>query len=369
MPTTLCRLLMCIAMILALDAGTWSMSGLPGLPRSDPFEFFAPWIVVSSGERASLDRDRVLARTLTGQKGQVGVFVATRLNAQPDALAAWTRAIVELKHSKFVRAIGRFSDPPRVSDLDDLALDDRDLDSIRRCRPGACALKLSAAEISALSAVAARGGAVWREAVQQEFRRLLVERVNRYRAAGLAEAPVPADRTGAIHPQHAFAAIVEASPYLTRIPEVRTWLARYPHADPKVESFFYWSKEHYGDGKPVISVTHVGIARTGPDRRLPAVLVTGKQIFATHYLDGGLGLTMIVRDTTTGTSYLAYLNRSQVDFLRGWFGGLMRGMLEDRLEREAPLVVRGLRARLESCAPFADPSALGPSLATSLNER
>ena len=344
MPAAVWRLLSCIAIVVALQTGTSSS----GAPRRDPFEFFAPWVVVSSEERASLDRNLVVARTLTGQKWQLGVFVATRLNAQPDALTAWTRAIVELKRGKFVLEIGRFSTPPKVSDLDDLTLDDRDLDSIRRCRPGACGLKLSAAEISALNAAVSRAGADWRDTLQHEFRRLLVERVKRYQTGGLTEAPPPADRTAAIHPQHAFAAIVEASPYLTRVPEVRRWLTRYPLADHDIESFVYWSKEHYGEGKPVISLTHVGIVHGGADHRLPDVLVIGKQIFATHYIEGGLGLTMIVRDGTTNSSYLAYVNRSQVDFLRGWFGGLMRGMLEDRLEREAPLVIRGLRTRLES---------------------
>jgi hypothetical protein len=346
---------MCSAIVVVLHAGTWSMSGAP--PR-DPFEFFAPSVVVSSEDRANLDRNQVLARTLTGQKGQIGVFVATRLNAPPDALTAWTRAIVELKRSKFVLAIGRFSDPPRPSDLNELVLDDRDLDSIRRCRPGACALKLSAAEIGTLNAARVRAGLNWRDAVQQEFRRLLVERVNGYRTVGLSAAPLPADRTDAVHPQHALSAIVEASPYLTRVPEVGKWLMRYPQADTGVESFFYWSKEHYGEGKPVISVTHVGIVHSGAGDRLPDVLVAGKQIFATHYIEGGLGLTMIVRDGKA--SYLAYLNRSQVDFLRGWFGGLMRGMLEDRLDREAPQVIRGLRTRLESGVPpaeLADPFA------------
>ena len=350
-PAAVCRLLICLAVV-AAQTGAWSTSGTPA---RDPFEFFAPSVVVSSAERASLDRNQALTRPLAGPKGQLGVFVATRLNAHPDAITAWTRAIVELKRGKFVLAIGRFSDPPQVSDLDALALDDRDLESIRRCRPGACALKLSAAEIRTLSAAAARTPDDWRVGVQQEFRRLLVERVLQYQAAGLAEAPVPADRTGAPHPQHALSAIVDASPYLTSIPEARRWLLLYPRADASVESFFYWSKEHYGEGKPVISVTHVGIVRSRADHRLPTVLVLGKQILATHYIEGGLGLTTIVRDSTTGTAYLAYLNRSQVDFLRGWFGGLMRGMLEDRLEREAPLIVRSLRERLESGAPSEAP--------------
>jgi hypothetical protein len=331
-------------------------SDAAGVPRNDPFEFFAPSIVVSSEERTTLDGDRVVARTLTGEKGQLGVFVATRLNAQPDALVAWTHAIAELKRSKFVLAVGRFSDPPRLSDLDGLALDDRDLDAIRRCRPGACGLKLTAAEIDALRVVAAGAGAGWRDAVQREFRRLLVARVIQYRAAGLARSFPPADRPAAIHPQEALSAVLDASPYLRRIPDVMTWLTRYPRADTTVESFLYWSKEHYGEGKPVISVTHVGIVRPDGDSRVPGVLIAGKQIFATHYLESALGLTVIVRDPTTGTSYLAYLNRSQVDFLRGWFGRLMRGTVEGRLERQAPLIVRGLRARLESGIPAARPA-------------
>ena len=130
-----------------------------------------------------------------------------------------------------------------------------------------------------------------------------------------------------------------------------TWLTRYPHAETTVESFFYWSKEHYGEGKPVISVTQVGIVRPDGAHRVPGVLIAGKQIFASHYLEGALGVTAIVRDPTTGTSYLAYVNRSQVDLLRGWLGRLMRGALEDRLERQAPSIIRGLRERLESGVP------------------
>ena len=323
--------------------------------RSNPFEFLAPWVVVSEADRARLDRDQVLARTLSGRDGQLAVFVATRLNAQPDALVAWTRAIAELKRSKFVLAVGRFSDPPLLSDLDTLTLDQRDLDAIQRCRPSDCGLKLSAADIEALTAVVAAAGTEWRDAAQREFRRLLVELVKQYRTGGLAALRPPADRKQPRRLDDALSAIVEQSPYLTRLPNVMAWLTEYPHADSAVESFFYWSKEHYGEGKPVISVTHVGIIRPESDHRLPAILVAGKQIFATHYVEGGLGVTMVLRDATDRAPYLAYVNRSQVDLLRGFFGGLVRGVLEDRVERQAPQIVRGLRARLESGAPPDEP--------------
>jgi hypothetical protein len=317
---------------------------------NDPFHL-APAVVVSARDRADLDRDQVVARVLPAKGGQLAVFVATRLNAQPDALVAWTRAIAELKRSKFVLAIGRFSDPPRPSDLEELTLDQRDLDAIRQCRPGDCGLKLSAGDIESLTAVLGTAGDDWRDAGQREFRQLLSERVVQYRAGGLTALSAPADRKKARRPDDALSAIVEQSPYLAKLPTSSPWLKEYPHADSAIESFFYWSKEHYGAGKPVISITHVGIVRPASDHRLPAILVAGKQIFATHYLEGSLGLTMVLRDATNGTPYLAYVNRSQVDMLRGLFGGFVRGVLEDRVERQAPLIVRGLRARLESGNP------------------
>jgi hypothetical protein len=320
----------------------------------DTFQFLAPSVVMSARDRADLDRDQVVARVLSGKGGQLAVFVATRLNAQPDALVAWTRAIAELKRSRFVLAIGRFSDPPRQSDLEELTLDQPDLDAIRRCRPGQCGVKLSAGDIGSLKAVLAAAGDDWRDAAQREFRRLLVERVLRYRAGGLAALEAPADGKKSRRPDDALLAIVEQSPYLANLPYVVAWLKEYPHADSAVESFFYWSKEHYGEGKPVISITHVGIVRPASDHRLPAVVIAGKQIFATHYLEGGLGLTMVLRDATNGTPYLAYVNRSQVDMLRGLFGMFVRGVLEGRVERQAPLIVRGLRARLESGNPGED---------------
>jgi hypothetical protein len=329
------------------------MAQQAGFPQggSDPFHFLAPSVVVSARDRARLDRDQIVARVLPGKDGQLAVFAATRLNAQPDALVAWTRAIAELKQSRFVLAIGRFSDPPRPSDLDGLTLDEGDLDAIRECRPGDCGLKLSAGHISSLTAALSAAGAGWRDAVHREFRRLLAERVLQYRAGGLAALPPPADRRKVLRPDDALSAIVGQSPYLARLPQLDAWLKEYPQAHPAVESFFYWSKETYGEGKAVISITHVGIVRPASDHRLPAVLVAGKQIFATHYLEGGLGLTMVLRDATSGTPYLAYVNRSQVDLLRGFFGGFVRGVLEDRVERQAPLIVRGLRVRLESGNP------------------
>jgi hypothetical protein len=330
-------------------------SGQPGAGRAtagDPFEFLAPTVVVSTAQRQRLERDEPIVQTLPKSDGQLAVFVATRLDAPPDALVAWTRRIAELKQSRFVLAIGRFSDPPTPADLHKLSLDERDLEAIRECTPGHCGLKLTAPEIEALKSAAESGGEGWHEAVEQEFRRLVVARVNLYQTGGLSALPPTEDRKTPKHLEEAFSSILAKSPFLERLPNVERWLKTYPKGeDPEIESFFYWSKEQYGRGKPVISVTHVGIVHPESGLNLPAVVIAGKQIFATHYSEGALGLTMVMPDPANGTSYLVYLNRSQLDLLRSPFAGMFRGALEDRLERNAPEVVRGLRARLESGHP------------------
>ncbi len=327
-------------------------------PAPDPLAFLEPGITLTRGERARLNANEAVARALPGQDGQLAVLAATRLDAPAEALVAWTRAITAFKRSQFVLAIGRFSDPPVLSDLDALTLDDDDVDELRRCRPGDCGVKLSASEIAALANVAAAGGAGWRDAVQRAFRQIVLNRVQAYRVGGLAALPPPADRDGAPSIEEALTAIVERSPHLARVPALANWVRRYPQEGAEVESFFYWSKEHYGGGKPVVGVTHVAIARPTLTVGGPATVVAGKQILATHYSQTSLGLTMALPGGAGAPSYLVYVNRSTLDVLSGMVGKLARGLMERRMARQVPMVVSGLRARLESGPPPATPLAV-----------
>jgi hypothetical protein len=144
---------------------------------------------------------------------------------------------------------------------------------------------------------------------------------------------------------------LNSSPFLTGgVPEFARYLDRYPRAPiADVESFIYWSKERL-DGKAIISATHVSILRWG-ETGLPDALVAGKGIFATHYVNASLGLTGIMRGRPGSPQYLVYVNRSEVDVVRGMFGGLLRVFMERRLKKEASTVLVGLRQRLESGDP------------------
>ncbi len=328
---------------------------LPAVPDAqssvDPFIFFRPSLVVTQAERQKLDTGGTLVRMLPAQRHEVAIAAAVRVEATAERLIAWIRDIADLKRSPFVQAIGRFSDPPRPEDLAGLALDDDDLERIRRCRTGDCGVKLAAFEMAQLRRAIADAHDDWRPAAQAAFRGIVLSRVRAYLADGHRGLAAMNDRDAPVALGAEFSRIVHGWPFLAeRMPAFVEFLEEYPRIRaPELESFLYWSREQLG-GRPIVSVTHVVIAR-GHSNGLPDALVAGKQVFATHYMTGSLNLTALMRESPDSPAYLVYLNRSNVDVLEGLFAGFVRLILERRLKTEASNVLQGLRQRLESGNP------------------
>jgi len=306
----------------------------------DPFGPVAPAVTLSTAQRAAVDRGEVLAFAVPGHRGQVAAFGATRVNVEPESLARAARDIAALKKSRFVEAIRRFSDPPLLSDLDELQLNGRDLQALAACEIGNCSFKLAAIEIETVKRL--RDGDVNGERLTAALRRVLFDRVIGYRAAGLAAVPPIVNRGKPWRLDEVFVALTAESPHLLQSPPFGAWMRDQPQRNGEIETFLYWSKEYYGAGKPVILITDIAIYQPSRD----AVIVAGKQLFSNRYMNGALSLMAITTDAR-GAHYLIYLNRTTVDLLGGLFGGLKRAMLESHVADEMPEIIARLRARLE----------------------
>jgi len=85
--------------------------------------------------------------------------------------------------------------------------------------------------------------------------------------------------------------------------------------------------------KPVVSLTHVLILKTTVGGT-PWAFIASKQIYASHYLNRSLGLTVLSEDSAdqanTATS-VAYFNRSMTDGLRSWFASFERSIIDRRV--------------------------------------
>ena len=283
-----------------------------------------------------MEEGRPVARIIASKGTEVAVFAAVPVRIDGDRLVAWMRRIEELKKSTYVLAIHRFSDPPRLEDLADLSLDHDDASELATCRPGHCDLKLSAAEMTALQTVAAQP-----DALRRRFRQIVWDRVNAY-LAGDQIGPY-ADTASEVWPGEEFDRLLEHSSFLVMHASSLAESLRHPRRTsmPRVESFLYWSKENLG-GKPTVSVTDVHIVR-GDGANVPEVIVAGKQIFATHYINASLGVTALVRGEPGSSSYLVCVNRSEVDVLNGKLAGIVRWFVQRRLRAEAGGVLDGLR--------------------------
>jgi hypothetical protein len=339
------RSLVCVTIVLGVLA--------PTDPHGDPFTFFRPTVVVTATDRAILDRGLPIIRMPDAEGHELAVFTAIEVGSGVTAerMAAWMRNVAEFRKSSYVLAVRRFSSPARIEDLDTLALDDGDLKDIEHCRPGDCGLKLSAAEIEALQRVIRASGKDWKALVQAAFRRMVLQRVTGYAAKGHAALDDYRDRRKPRSPGAAFSVMLQRSTFLQeQAPMVAEALSSDPAATtPDAEEFMYWSKERFG-GKAVINATHVRIFRF-PGIRGLEVLMTGKQIFATHYLDACLGVTALIRDRRSARGYLLYFNRSDVDLLGGFWGALARRIIEGRVETDGPAILREVSQRLSSGDP------------------
>ncbi len=242
---------------------------------------------------------------------------------------------------------GRFSDPPRLPDLERLNLVTDDLSSLAGCRPGKCGLKLSVEMINRLRREAATHPPVSR--LQTEFRAILLEYLTSYIRKGTPGMIVYGDKDTPVRTSTEMAAILGEFDWLkSYTPQLLACLRDPLHAwAPGMDGFLYWSQESFGL-KPVVSLTQVLILKTVIGGEQWA-FIASKQLYADHYFQTSLGLTVLAAESSDSANpwtSMSYFNRSQTDGLRGWFESIKRSIVERRVRDGMARSLSDLRERL-----------------------
>jgi len=288
---------------------------------------------LSTAEIGRLDHGEVVSRTLeVSNRREVATLGIVRINTSASTYVERLADITTFKRTDDVLQIGIFGSPPQAADVASLVIDDTDLKQLRRCRVDDCEARLSAEGIERV-----RHEIDWRAADASSkasllVRQTLVDHVARYLQSGTAAAMEYADRLPRVNVGREFASLVDADPITSRYaPRLRRHLLAFPMSSAeKVTDFVYWSKERVR-GRPVISITHVATAAAVDDSPV-AYAVGSKQIYAMHYYDASLGLTLLVPDRAAASpaTYVVYLNRSRIDLFDGLFGGVARRIVAGR---------------------------------------
>ena len=288
---------------------------------------------LASADLDRIDRGHVFTRTLPARESrEIDTIGVVRLQASAEDYVARLRDIVHFKQDDAVLQIGVFSKSPTVDDMAGMTLDDADIRDLRDCRTGHCGIRLPAPAIDRL-----RRDVDWKrpDAVQRataDFRRMLADYTAEYLRSGPAVPMEYADRSTPLNVAREFASLAASNQDDCReFPLLRRHLVEFPNGRaPDTSDILYWSKERVGR-RSVVSITHLAIspAAGGP----PVEYVIGsKQIYASHYFDASLGLTVLVADRSgsTPSTYLVYVNRSRLDVFGGMFGGVARAIISSR---------------------------------------
>jgi hypothetical protein len=281
------------------------------------------------------------------RKGEVAAVGAVRIPVTIDFFLDRVRDIENFKKGPEVLNIGKFSDPPREQNLGKLTLGDDALSALAGCRPGKCSLKLSVEMMNRLRSSAASLGRG--QALESEFRSVLLGYLSSYRERGTPAMITYSDTEPPVETSREFLQMLGQFAWLQQYAPLlyETLKASLRTEHPEMDEFFYWSKESFGL-KPVVSVTHVVILKTTIEGQ-PWAFIASKQIYADHYFEASLGLTVLAGESTnpgdTQTS-VAYFNRSQTDGLRGWFAAIERSIVERRVRTSMAKNLSEMKDRL-----------------------
>jgi hypothetical protein len=240
------------------------------------------------------------------------------------------RDITEFMKSPQVLEVGRLGDPPSVSDLAKLTLTSTDIVALTRCRPGNCNLKLSKQMMEEI-ARGIRGSNAASGPVDSVFRAVLIDYVTRYLSEGDAALACYADSVPPICLAKETGALLEEFSLMRDYaPALYEYLAA-PRQGPVqgMEDLLYWSEKKIGPLKPVVSVTQVTIHSEQREGTAWS-FIASKQIYASHYLRGSLGLTILV-DAGRDKVLMLYVNRSRADGLTGFLGAITRAIVRHKL--------------------------------------
>ena len=314
----------------------------PPAPSTEPHAFLRT-AGFSEADLDRLDSGDPIARVLDTDRRQVAVVGAVRIHASQAGLFSRYRNISNLKGSDVVLEIGRFGTPPSADDLRALHFENYDLETIRRCKPGDCGVRLSGANMGRFAREVNWNAPDWRDQAARLWRQLIAADAAAYLSSGAL-----GDYRNKAEPLDVaaeFAQLFAASRYFQAMaPEFFGYLERYPAAPlAGVENILYWSKDDIN--RPVTRVTHLALYPAPPGSARPGLIAT-KQIYAAHYFDAGLGLTAAF-DDGAGGFYMVSVNRVRTRSLTGFMRSVVRSIVERRSREAMEGILRSMKVALE----------------------
>ena len=314
----------------------------------EPFKFFRQYVGLNEKQIASIQNGKALALVIESPTpDQVFVFGAVYVKSTPEEYLNLASNIDSLRKLPSYLAIDEFSNPPKLSDLDDFTLDEQDIQELRKCKPGRCDVQLPTDAIETFQQSVDWSAPNVADQVNRLARQMIIEAMNRYQQGGNAALGIYRDKAHPSVVADTFQSLLSRSKALpVYLPELDRYLLDYPNAESEhVQSKFYWEKVNFGL-KPTFRVIQA-IVYHDTTAAGPAYAIAEKQLYASHYFETALDVTVCVQDQPKGF-YLITVKGSQQAGLTGLKGGLVRKVAVDKTRSSLERALAAIKQKLEA---------------------
>ena len=319
---------------------------------SEPDKFFRDFVGLNEDQIKAIHNGKAIAKILESRiPDEVFVFGSVHIASTPERYLKFASDIDGLRKLPNYLAIREFSNPPKLSDLDGFVLDEEDIKKLKDCKPGHCEVQLPTTAMEEFQKSVSWSAPDAQDQANHLARQMALEALRQYQEGGNAALGTYRDKNHPAAVGEIFASLLSRSKALpVYLPDFHRYLLDYPNVKlDNVESRFQWEKVNFGL-KPTFRIVQTIVYR-GMAANEPVHVVAEKQLYASHYFETALDLSVCVRDTQHPKQpgfYLITLKGSQQAGLTGLKGGIVRKVAVDKTRSSLERALVSIKQNLES---------------------
>jgi hypothetical protein len=315
----------------------------------EPYKFFREFVGLNEEQIAAIRSGKAVAKVIESHTpDEVFVFGAVYVEATPESYLKLASDIDALRKLPSYLAIQSFSDPPQLSDLEGFTLEQQHIKELKNCKTGHCGVQLPTETIEGFQHSINWSAPDVADRVNRLARRMALQALLDYMEGGNTALGAYRDKNHPAAVAETFASLIgqfEALPvYLA---ELNEYLLKYPKAkSDNVQAGFYWEKVNFGL-KPTFRIVQKIVYR-GASAKEPAYAVAEKQLYASHYFETALDITVCGKDSQRPGFYIITVKGSKQAGLTGLKGSIVRKVAVDKTRSSLERVLVTIKQTLES---------------------
>jgi hypothetical protein len=315
----------------------------------EPYRFFREFVGLSEDQIAAIRSGKAVAKVIESRTpDEVFVFGSVYVEGSPESYLKLASDVNALRKLPGYLAIQSFSDPPQFSDLEGFTLEKQDLDELKNCKVGHCEVQLPTEAMEGFKQSIDWSAPDVADRVNQLARQMALQALLNYMNGGNTALGVYRDKNHPAAVAETFETLItRLSALPVYLPELNEYLLEYPKTkSDKVQAGFFWEEVNFGL-KPTFRIVQRAVYR-GTSPSDPAYAIAEKQLYASHYFESALDLTVCVRDAQRPGFYIITVKGSKQAGLTGLKGSIVRKVAVDKARSSLERVLVTIKQRLES---------------------